>query len=778
MNPQDSGFVVTLVINAVVAIIAFTIFCIFRMKMKTFYQTRCEVENGPPELPRTFLSWLIPFFKNMNFGEILKTHGTDAYMYLRFLRASLLMVTAIGVLGWIILFPINHSGHNKSLPSDDPLYCEGLATLSIANIPEESDLLWAHFVFTFVVTAIVTAILWWEYREYCRVRLLFKRIKIPSNYSIMIKALPKDVNTPAELENYVNKMAPVKGSVVDTQLFYTTEKLNKKIIAREEAVRKLEHAKAEFKKKGEEPVCKDGFLGLLGNKHPAIEFWSKRLEGKNTQIEELQKAVGGEMEPSAGVAFVSFSSQKSAQVMSEVVVSKNYPNESLVCEAPEPSDVNWEWLHISLHSHRVRTIIVNVGIFFLVFFWSVPVVFLSGFSNLETLSHIDGFSFLVDAVTTSSVITGFLQGFLPNLVLILFMALLTLIIRAIAGVQGIHSLTILDRSVMNKYFLFLICNVLLVFSIGGSVFTFLNDIIDDYTKLVSILANSLPIQATQFTNYIMIAGFGWYPLGLLRPGPLIVGAIKQKLLCLTEREHKEAVAPGIFEYPISYAKELLILCIALTYCTMNPFIMIFAVLFFAFALFANFYNIKYVNIPTYEGGGILWPSAFKRVLVGLLIYQLAMVGLLNLKRVPGASALAVQIAYTLIFWYLCEHNYARKCRYGVLDDEETEQVPNLKGAYAQPSLKPISSMIQVFDGKEDVEAQHEEKPESATASSDAVSPPKMDNYTNGAEPPTQPLEDHKSSSSSSSSSSSDSSDYEYKSSEESGQHVELKELKP
>lgn len=108
----------------------------------------------------------------MSIHEILTTHGTDAYMYLRFLRACLMMVTVIGILAWFILFPINQAGDNKDLDSSNPLHTEGLATLSIANIPEKSRLLWAHFAFTFVVTAIVTLVLWWEFKEVCLMLLV------------------------------------------------------------------------------------------------------------------------------------------------------------------------------------------------------------------------------------------------------------------------------------------------------------------------------------------------------------------------------------------------------------------------------------------------------------------------------------------------------------------------------------------------------------------------------------------------------------------------------
>jgi len=74
--------------------------------------------------------------------------------------------------------------------------------------------------------------------------------------------------------------------------------------------------------------------------------------------------------------------------------------------------------------------------------------------------------------------------------------------------------------------------------------------------------------------------FVGYGLELSRLIPFIIFHIKRKFKCKTERELKEAWAPGAFKYHKSIANDLLILTISLCYSVIAPMILIFAALYF------------------------------------------------------------------------------------------------------------------------------------------------------------------------------------------------------
>ncbi len=127
----------------------------------------------------------------------------------------------------------------------------------------------------------------------------------------------------------------------------------------------------------------------------------------------------------------------------------------LVSPAPEPEDVLWDSLAVDYKSHLVRNILVYLFLFALIFFWSIPVGFISALCNLSNLSKIKFLGdILKEVVGINPMIKGFLEGFLPSLALIVFMALLVPIIKLAIWLRGLESYSKWDKGVFHTYFLF------------------------------------------------------------------------------------------------------------------------------------------------------------------------------------------------------------------------------------------------------------------------------------------------------------------------------------
>lgn len=62
--------------------------------------------------------------------------------------------------------------------------------------------------------------------------------------------------------------------------------------------------------------------------------------------------------------------------------------------------------------------------------------------------------------------------------------------------------------------------------------------------------------------------------------PFIIFHLKRKFKCKTDREVREAWAPGAFKYHKSVASDMLILTITLCYAVIAPLILIFAAAYF------------------------------------------------------------------------------------------------------------------------------------------------------------------------------------------------------
>jgi len=125
------------------------------------------------------------------------------------------------------------------------------------------------------------------------------------------------------------------------------------------------------------------------------------------------------------------------------------------------------------------------------------------------------------------------------------------------------------------------------------------------------------------------------------------------------------------------------------------------------------YNLIYVFVPEFEGGGYLWPSIFHRIMVAVLIYQLFLVGEFGLfKFTAGAIIVGLMAFVTIAFWYLTHYRFTTAANYGtigtlitsttvanekrasiqenethIMDVADSEQHLN-RNAYLQPTLLP------------------------------------------------------------------------------------------
>jgi len=131
----------------------------------------------------------------------------------------------------------------------------------------------------------------------------------------------------------------------------------------------------------------------------------------------------------------------------------------------------------------------------------------------------------------------------------------------------------------------------------------------------------------------------------------VIQWLKKKYLAKTPRAVRNVEAPGPYKFATFTATHLLVFMITLTYSTLAPFILIFAVIYFALVYVTARYNLLYVYIPNYEAGGFLFPSLFKRLMSILLIYQLVLVYEFGIyKFVAGAVISGVVAIATVVYW--------------------------------------------------------------------------------------------------------------------------------
>ncbi|KAL9672374.1 hypothetical protein QQ045_028624 [Rhodiola kirilowii] len=154
-----------------------------------------------------------------------------------------------------------------------------------------------------------------------------------------------------------------------------------------------------------------------------------------------------------------------------------------------------------------------------------------------------------------------------------------------------------------------------------NLFSTFKDLQKNPNSIVSLLANSLPGNATFFLTFVALKFFVGYGLELSRIVPLIIFHLKRKYLCKTEAELKEAWFPGDFGYGTRVPGDMLIFTIVLCYSVIAPIILPFGVAYFGLGWLVLRNQAIKVFVPSYESNGRMWPHMHNRILIGSEIYR-------------------------------------------------------------------------------------------------------------------------------------------------------------
>ena len=367
-------------------------------------------------------------------------------------------------------------------------------------------------------------------------------------------------------------------------------------------------------------------------------------------------------------------------IQQQILAQTVNTQETLSCEtfmAPEPRDVYWDNLNLPPSELGVRTIVINAIVFMLVFFWAGPVSVFSSFLNLDSLDRIfPGVSKIADM---SPIIKSLIQGFLPTVGVIIFLAVVPRILLSLCRQQGIQSHSEIARSLYNKYFTFILFNIVLVFTIVGTWAQAVNKVYHNVGELALLLAQSLPRVAPFFVNYTILRGIGLFPMQLLQLADIVNLAI-QKMFSRTPRDYAEARAPPELPYGVVYSNATLAFVVILIYSCIKPMILVFGVIYFAVGYLVFKYQLLYVYFHPNESGGQIWPMVYNRLTLGLVTFQLTMLGLFMLKQAYFFGILLTPLpAGTVWFWYWTTNAYHLTARHIPLelmrphqDDEDFE----------------------------------------------------------------------------------------------------------
>lgn len=644
-----------------------------------------------------FLNWM-PAALKMPEPELIEHAGLDSAVFVRIYLLGLKIFVPITFLAFAVLVPVNWTGetleHAKGLTYSD------IDKLSISNIPPASKRFWAHLVMFYVFSFWTYYVLYKEYKLIASMRLRFlaAQMRRPDQFTVLLRNVPldPDESISEHIEHFFCVNHP--DHYLTHQLVYNANRLAKLVENKKSLQNWLVYYENKYERNPtQRPTTKTGFWGLWGSTVDAIDYYTAEFEKLSKEEDEEREKVLSDPNALIPAAFVSFKTRWAAAVCAQTQQSSN-PTIWLTEWAPEPRDIFWDNLAIPYVKLAVRKLIMAVALFFLTFCFMIPIAFVQSLANIEGIEKV--FPFL-KPIIEKKVIKSVIQGFLPGIALKIFLILLPRILMAMSQIEGFASLSALDRRTAEKYHLFILVNVFFGSVVTGTAFQqlqkFLNEPSTEFTKTVG---DSIPMKATFFITYIMVDGWAGIAAEILRLVPLVIFHLKNTLLVKTEQDRDQAMDPGCLDFSVSEPRIQLYILLGFVYSVVTPILLPFILVFFAFSYLVYRHQIINVYNQKYESGAAFWPHVHRRVIVGLIIAQLLLMGLFSMREAEKSSIFLVALPILTIWVHkFCQGRFESAFVKFPLQDAmvkdtlEKATEPNLdlkaylKDAYVHPVFK-------------------------------------------------------------------------------------------
>ncbi|KAH9606919.1 hypothetical protein KSS87_009314 [Heliosperma pusillum] len=555
-----------------------------------------------------------------------------------------------------------------------------------------------YFVFlgtVYWISLVTYFLLWKAYKHVTELRataLMSPELRV-EQYAVLVRDIPPTLEGETrkeQIDSYFKaiypdtfyRAMPVTDNAKVNKIWEELEGYKKKLI-RAEAV--YAQSKTIGNPEGVKPTNRIGFLGLCGSKVDSIDYCNEKVNELIPKLEAEQKVTLRDRQLPSALIF--FSTRVAAASAAQSLHARTVDSWT-VMDAPEPRQVLWSNLSITYYSREVRQYVVYFIVALTILFYMIPIGIISAFTTLENLVKILPFiKPIVKIVTLRTV----LEAYLPQLALILFLAMLPKLLMFLSKSEGIPSESHAVRAASGKYFYFSILNVFIGVTIGGTLFHTFKEIEKKPDNTVNLLGQSLPDNATFFLTFVALKFFVGYGLELSRLVPLIIFHLKKKYLCKTDADVREAWAPGDFGFATRVPNDLLILTIVLCYSVIAPLILVFGVFYFGLGWLILRNQALKVYVPSYESYGRMWPHLHKRFIAALLLYQVTMVGYFSTKKFIYTPILVPLPIITLIFAFVCAKRFYHffQCTALEVACHEMKETPNMEHIYRSfipPSL--------------------------------------------------------------------------------------------
>lgn len=697
-----SALLTSVGINLGLCILFFTLYSTLRRQPPNYdvYVPRLLAEKKSKEthyfhLDRLLPSpgWVMRAWK-LSEDELLAISGLDAVVFMRIIIFSLRVLSFAGIVGVFVLLPVNISGDQLADFNIANISSDSLDIFTISNVNDGSNRMWAHFAAIYLVSVFACYLLYYEYNYISlkRVAYFYSSKPQPHQFTVLVRSIPiSPGNSVGEsVDHFFTEYYP--STYLSHVVVRKTSRLQILVNETNKLYKRLTHLQAES---SQSTPTNSGFFGLYKRKASLVDQYEKKLGDleENMRVERQVSLAGEEVR----AAFVFFKSRYGAAMATNIQQSEN-PTRWITEQAPDPRDVHWPFFQSSFFRRWVSKVVVFIVSIFVTIVFFIPVVLVQSLANLNQLETL--FPFL-KSILSLTVVSEIVTGYLPSLILQLFMTLVPPVMVFLSSIQGYFSHSEIQKSACFKFLLFTIWNIFFANVLSGSILNELALFLD-LKNIPAKLAVSVPAEASFFISYVVTSGWTSTSSELFRMFTFC-GRILQKwcCCCCVKSTDEEFEVPAI-PYHVAIPRLLFFGLLGITYFFLAPLILPFLLVYFclAYIVFRN----QFLNVyePKFDTAGKFWPIVHNTMIFSLVLMHAIAVGIFTLKKLPLASTLIFPLPIlTLLFNEYCRKRFLpnftgysvesliKKDREDVNDPTMTEFFSKLATSYQDPALAPL-----------------------------------------------------------------------------------------